>query len=347
MKQLSSILLVLIGGLLCTNCRHATESQPPVADTTSHNIIWTVDELAGEGGSSTLWSAAVLNDTLIYAVGEMYLRDSSGVYDPVCYNLAVWNGRSWQLTRMPYHYQGDVVYNPMYAIFALNANSIYFGGNGVLYWDGYSFSEVVIPGWGPHAVRTIWANSTEMYVGGNDGNLFHFDGMQWQKIETGTTLDICDIYGAGGEVLAVASKFTTNFERRILILSSKGAEVEPDTAITTSLTGVYFVPQKHYWVVGDGIFEKLSLSESVWRNRVGDITLYHTQAVFGTGTNDVFTVGGYGEVLHYNGTSWQSYMNQTHLSYGAYYSVSAKGSIVVAVGEDAPRACAAIGRRQN
>ncbi|MBI3006249.1 MAG: hypothetical protein HYY49_12660, partial [Ignavibacteriales bacterium] len=41
-------------------------------DTTSHNFTWTIDTV-GDGNSSVLYDVAIINDTLAYAVGEIYL----------------------------------------------------------------------------------------------------------------------------------------------------------------------------------------------------------------------------------------------------------------------------------
>ena len=42
-------------------------------DTTSHNFTWEIDTL-GDGGSSVLRDVAIINDTLAYAVGEIYKK---------------------------------------------------------------------------------------------------------------------------------------------------------------------------------------------------------------------------------------------------------------------------------
>ncbi len=70
------MLFVLFTGI---NCKKSPVS-PPVnngADTTSHNYAWQTFIL-GDGNSSVLYDAAIIYDTLIYAVGEIYLKDSTG-----------------------------------------------------------------------------------------------------------------------------------------------------------------------------------------------------------------------------------------------------------------------------
>jgi len=70
-----------------------TDSSTPVQvttmDTTSHNFTWQIDTLGAT--ASTLYDVVIINDTLAYAVGEMYLRDSTGQINPQAYNMAKWN----------------------------------------------------------------------------------------------------------------------------------------------------------------------------------------------------------------------------------------------------------------
>src|SRR3990172_9257403 len=112
-------------------------------DTTSHNFMWTIDTL-GDGASSVLNDVAIVNDTLIYAVGEIYLKDSTGQIDPLRYNLAIWNGTKWTLQRLPYNYQGQQFVHPIQAVFDKGADDIWFGGNGVIHWNGIQFVEMQI-----------------------------------------------------------------------------------------------------------------------------------------------------------------------------------------------------------
>jgi hypothetical protein len=60
--------------------------------------------------------------------------------------------------------------------------------------------------------------------------------------------------------------------------------------------------------------------------------------------NDVFICGDFGEMLHYNGVSWKSYISQTGID-GAYLGLAVSGNTVIAVGEEPPQAIILMGRR--
>jgi len=60
-------------------------------DTTSNSFTWQTFTFGGNAGSCNLFDAALVNDTLAYAVGSIYLTDSTEHPDPLPYNLVKWN----------------------------------------------------------------------------------------------------------------------------------------------------------------------------------------------------------------------------------------------------------------
>jgi hypothetical protein len=80
---------------MTSGCHHATEPPELTADTTSHNYTWQLELLGNGAGSGVFYDVAIINDTLAYAVGELYMKDSLGQDDPHAYNVARWNGRQW------------------------------------------------------------------------------------------------------------------------------------------------------------------------------------------------------------------------------------------------------------
>ena len=134
------------------------------------------------------------------------------------------------------------------------------------------------------------------------------------------------------EILAVAGEPTVSFDRAILSIEGMTVNKISDTPISYDLFSVWFVPEKHYYVAGDGIYEKDLLSDSLWTDSVQQITTYYTTCVRGNGVNDVFIAGAFGELLHWDGASWKSFKDQTSLSNGSYSGVAVHGNLVIAVG---------------
>ncbi|GBD87601.1 hypothetical protein BMS3Abin03_01535 [bacterium BMS3Abin03] len=203
------------------------------------------------------------------------------------------------------------------------------------------------------SIKKIWgSNSNDIYFVGNKGTIVHRINGQWEKIESGTDLDINDIWGdynektGKWEILAVASNILQSFEKEVIQINGRSAEVLNKEGIDETLSSVWFKSNRKYYVAGSGIYEKSNLNEETWKGDPLDITNYFIYKFRGVSLNDIVAAGGVGEVLHFNGISWKSYFEEAGLNYGNYYSTTIKDNMIAVVGVDAPKAAITIGIRQ-
>ena len=345
------------------NCeKKETSTGPPVIpmpDTTSHDFEWQIDYF-GDGGSSRLNDVCIIAENDIWAVGKIYLKDSLGLFKDT-YNAAHWNGLKWELIRVPVRDYGSNKTRPypLRAVFCFNQNDVWFNaGADLIQWNedewhhrAFFMTSLNDSTYGP--VNKMWGqNNMSFYCVGNNGMIVHYDGLDWQKLDSGTSLDIQDIWGARdphtGEytVLAVAGNLHTGYDREILKISETQVEMLSINGIDWPLTGIWFDPCRVYYVVGVGIYSKETLLDTInWNGPGLSATQYTSSAIRGNHINDLFVVGAYGDVLHYNGVSWFSYREYTALSAGSYYEVAVKDDLVCAVGADGGRAVILRGKR--
>ncbi len=98
--------------------------------------------------------------------------------------------------------------------------------------------------------------------------------------------------------------------------------------------------------MGAGIHYKGLLQEPVWNfYQSGVVTRYSSGGVCGNSANDVFVVGSFFEVVHFNGLTWHNYRNEIPYSSGALGRVAVKGNLVIAVGLMGQQAAVLVGRR--
>lgn len=317
--------------------------QVTTIDTTSHSFQFSIDTLGVT--SSLLYDVAIINDTLAYAVGEMYLRDSTGLVDPRAYNAAKWNGVRWELKRIAFIGPCSAVdYPPLKAIWAFSQNSILVtnGGSMVTYDGSNAVMDCRMNSLLTGAINKIYAsNPQNVYVVGNNGCIVHYNGSTWQRLESGTTLPLQDVFGSYNrssnhhEILAVGPG-PFNVQRKIVRISAGGVTALSDSGITFSLNGVWLDAGRRYYVVGSGIFEKNIFSNSRWKSIQPQVTEYYTYAIRGTSLNHVVVVGAFRDVGHFNGWTWRTYPNV--IGSGSWFSVSVRGKKVIAVGAMASQA---------
>ena len=96
------IILLFAALVLNFNCKQNPITPPPKdePDTTSHSFTWQTFEFGDDGASpSSLKDVAIINDSDIWAVGSIYLNDSTGQPDYTAYNAVHWDGNKWELKR--------------------------------------------------------------------------------------------------------------------------------------------------------------------------------------------------------------------------------------------------------
>jgi hypothetical protein len=323
-------------------------------DTTSHNFTfetWTF----GEHSSSVLYDVAILDENNIWAVGEIYINDSLGQPDPNAFNAIHWDGIDWELKRIYYYGACSAVeYPPLRAIWAFSENNIVITCGGSIGWfDGNTVNldcgvNPLLTG----AINKLWGSSSDLYVVGNNGNIAWYNGTEWTKIESGTELNINDIWGDYNgktnewEILAVASNIFSGFEKEVIKINHLKSQILSRDGIDETLSSVWFKANIKYYVVGSGTYKKNKLSDTIWEGDPLDITNYFENRIRANDINDVFVAGAFGELLHFNGVRWKSYLNETGLFSGAYLSADIKNNIQVAVGYEAAQAKIIVGNRE-
>jgi hypothetical protein len=326
-------------------------------DTTSHN--WQFETLSFGGATSSYFNdVAIINDTLAYAVGFIFMNDSNGHCIPDAYNIAKWDGKEWMFNRI----QVKLTYmdsymitdqDPITTLYAFNPDDIFFvsrAGGVTRLLNGKQVLLDIPYGHGPGSYKVWGANNNDMYFVGGNGRVVHYKNNSWEVLNTGTNQDFYDIYGATDpvsgktEVLSVCSQdfpFSTGIYR---VEGSTVAPI-PITPLENELWSIWFVPNRHYYAVGDGIYEKNQLSDSLWKNKQLDITKKGSDLVRGNNINDVIVVGSFGEILHFNGATWKSYINETGLAEGAYGGTAIKNNLLITTGYNGAVGIITIGRR--
>jgi hypothetical protein len=333
-------------------CKEKTTSPPDgnPPDTTSHNFTWRIDTLGTYG--SVLYDVAVINENDIWAVGEIHTEDTDR-FDSLGnwiqpYNAVHWDGSEWELKRI---YTNGSFGSPRYirlkSIFAFSENDIwitnYVGGYG--HWNG-SFWKT---GWVAGGENKIWGSSSEnLFIVGSIGNIIHYDGQTWRKLESGTTINLLDVFGSPDGSVVWACGFDDLTGSVLLKNTGGGFETvarvdDPNGAhlhnIITYVFNTLWTDNSDTVYVGSvGRVYNTPLNytnfarENLWFDYANSNTYPNTtDAIRGNSPKDIFIAGYQNEIRHFNGISWYNY-TQLLSSSGEWLSLSVKENKVVAVG---------------
>jgi len=357
MKRLLPVLLFVVS-FFSLSCNNGTEPKTVIVqDTTSHNFVWQTFTF-GDGNSSILNDVVIINDSLVYAVGEIYLNDSAAQLDPQPYGVAIWNGKEWNFRRVYAYTQGGFLENirPIIGVDAFSSTDIWLADGNAFIWDGHDtmLTSYWVSGYpgnpspvlGPNqGIGKLWGTSDQnLYGGGANGGLAHYNGSSWIKLESGTNTNIDDVWGIinssnGNETIYCAVSYPFQPGGNEILKITDTNKVDTIQWVGNEVESVWRSNSSPIYACGDGLFKSTA---SGWSQINLGISA-HTNHVRGNGANDVFVVGIFNLLAHYNGSTWQTYFEGES---GDYVSVAIKGDMVVAVGEtNSSKALIAIGKR--
>ncbi|MEZ4747324.1 MAG: hypothetical protein R3C41_14750 [Calditrichia bacterium] len=303
-------------------------------DTTSHDFQWEVFEFPSPYGSGVLRDVAIIDEDDIWAVGEIY-SDSAQPWLP--YNALHWDGQQWALMRIKTNACGGVDYPPIETVFAFSANDVLFAhiDGSITRFDGVTFvNDCNLITQLNGSARKMWGRSSnDLYVVSSNGFIAHYDGANWQRIESGTALPINDVWGSENEttseweILCIASNQFTNQGKQLLRINNEGVTQLPDSGLSWALNTVWHISGRKYFIGGDGLYHSRTVS-SVWR-RDESFPPYYKTAVRGSDLNDIVVVG-FRLMWYWNGLRWhnlrQAYMPEV------FSGVDIRKNMLIALG---------------
>jgi hypothetical protein len=325
-----------------SNEHQATSNELSVTtlDTTSHNFTFETFTFGGTAGSSILYDVAIINENNIWAVGEIYVADTS-INGYTTYNAVHWDGVEWELKRILY----DGNFWVIRTIFAFNENDIWFSA--FVRFDGENFIELPIPGilmgWSPNK---IWGSSSnDLYVVGNEGNIAHYQNGHWGRIESGTDVDLKDIYGTpDGKTIWISGY--EDFKPTVLLKHSNSVVekvfntrdylfVFDPEHLSGGIEGVWTNSNNFVYVTTwyslyrKSIYLDPSKEEAL---KAGSPLIAFGSKSRGTDINDIYTIGFRNTIHHYNGVNFKTFKEPADDNV-TYYSLDVKGNLSVLCGQ--------------
>jgi hypothetical protein len=329
----------------CDTCNVDTTHHPTPNDTTSHNFRWSQSTISGEGILTGCWVFGTQN---IYVVGGAVWK---------------WDGVKWTDVSPAYNgsLSGELSGSTMFA-FSEKDYWLTYGGL-IFHSDGrtavpYSFSSSTISG----PLHSSWGTSSaNMYSVGDGGTILHFDGTNWTRMVSGTTLDIKTIWGtssqniwACGYAPRTAASVLLHYDGNAWSMLNLGSigDIGPghqglDAVWTCDSAG-------HTVTIASGSLLFRQTDAGHWRsdsgmikNRLGDGSFVGMFNLRGNNSNDVVVAGDLGFVSHWNGVSWLRYDNLFNPGDGLLITnaLSMNGNTTCVVGANSAGAWVAIGQR--
>jgi hypothetical protein len=341
----SAVFALPIAAILVLRCKEKIVTPPP---TNPRDYTWTVDTLTSLGSFQTMmqdmWGSAPNN---LYVVGH----NSSGS------DMFRFDGRSWSEVKLLVGQGGTISDGiSLSAIYGFTAEDIWAVGRKVdynpnpppnfldssvvIHFDGRQWSEFRVSG--GRSLQGIWGISpTDLWAGGIEGTLYHFEGNAWKKMDQPanhwffcfTGFGIHDIYALAYEVdpVSLLTFYLLHWDGNTWTLEDSFKETGGGGEDKFG-GGKIFAIGGHLFSAGRGVFKKTA---SGWEKILSTRGTY-LRDIDGNSSDNLFAVGNFSAVYHFNGADWYRYPQFTdrNIHYNASWT---DGREVFIVGYDGPR----------
>ena len=354
MKLITFIISLSLFSIIAWTCSDEPTKPPPPTptepDTTTHEFTWQTYYFGD--AQSYFQDVFAISDTDVWAVGHVFLRDSAGQIDIANpYNAVHWNGMMWKLVRV---YEKPWTPSPLNCVFRIDTNAVWVGSSIPSKWDGNRWNHYgsqqgyPVGGW----ITKAWGNKSEMFFAGESGSITQWDGSVFRKMTTNTTIDLYDISGKyDGKIYACGGEFNG------IVLAYDGAQWSAIDSLSDNgaiARWTVFATNGFFAVGGDDVrFIDTAYSKTLTKppKEVLEGALKNglpigTICIRGSSRKNVFAVGSWQYVIHYNGKTWKWYDELWDETGHTQYAVSATNNSVFIAGYKNGRATILIGRRK-
>ncbi|MBL7137029.1 MAG: hypothetical protein ISS81_10660 [Candidatus Marinimicrobia bacterium] len=310
----------------------------------SHEMTWILDTLGSGYDGTFLTDVAVINKNDAWVVGEIYTKDtytydSLGVWHKP-YNAAHWDGEEWELVRIEAEFRGGIISPPVRSIFAFSEDDIWanYGyplhGNGKK-WTFYHLDDMGIGG-GP--ICGCWGtSSSNMFFVGEFGTIVHYDGSEFELMDSGTDNYLKSVAGTKGIVWACGTDSWTGSKEMVEYRDGKWKRKEFSPGISVGDVEEVGAFGDYLYLAGNSeLYIESALTGNyntiIWSwinpdHRDGEYYSYTGMVI--NDHNDIFLSCGFGRIYHYNGETLHRYPVQLELSMS---DIGGKDDFIVAVG---------------
>jgi hypothetical protein len=218
-----------------------------------------------------------------------------------------WDGEKWNYHSWPEGGANGIWGFSENNIFIVGeySNRGFIGHYDGIRWTEYRSEYFLSRGDTVYPLRAVWGSAPDdIWAVGDFGTIIHWNGGEWKKESIDINLkefDFLDIWGYSKDNIYISGRM---YQQKVVLLKYDG--IKWNTIIENSNSSVfsttwgpheqkqYLITQKKYIIVNNVI------TTFVLPNQTAVIS-----KIRGSASNNIFTVGHFGEIFHFNGIAWQ------------------------------------------
>lgn len=305
------LLFSIIFGIALVSCKKPTEpvdeSKPGRRDYT-----WTIDTIKFPGSYQTLmlriWGSSS---------NDIYLTGFNDVANGQMWHF---DGEKWSWVRIAKNAGGTLELGfYLHSIFGFAKDNIWsvgyrdnlgttsgYDSSLIIHYNGVKWEEISISR--GNNLFCVWGScSNDIWAGGANGSVFHYDGISWHKMKFRSDISVFSISGTSPANIYLMGdqNYSRPPESRYNFLfyytGHEWALVDSiaDTNFPLRRNSIWALDKNNIYIAGHGVFK---MNNGSWTKVFSNENSFST--VKGTAPNNLFAVGSFCSVYHYNGNDW-------------------------------------------
>jgi len=332
--RVNPIPIVIAAAFLFGSTCDDSTTEPPV-DTdkpSSHEWTWEYTIIDPPNTSGWLWDVCHINDTCIWAVGWIQHNGEN-------YNACRWDGREWKLEQVLDRAPGSALdeVHQLYTVYGTDPNDIWFiKGTVFIHWDGNEYHTdntllAVLRDNG--GMRTCWADSrTNIFAAGANGEIVHYNGHYWKRLENDIEWDIAAMHGNGDTVLVAATEMDFTGETAFYTIVGEDVQQFYHDSVARGVEALWFSHLADIYTDGPFAYR---YDGDEWQLTNG----WEEKGKGGFGRDmaannhsDILVCGDLSTIRHYNGIDWRQLVRISGIASARFNGCTMRGDEAWVVG---------------
>jgi hypothetical protein len=323
------LIVVVLFGSACTDTGTAPPS-PPTEGPSSHDWTWEYTIIDPENTSGWLWDVCYINDTCIWAVGKIQHHGD-------WYNACRWNGNEWVLEKVyddrPSSTERGV--HELNTVYGKSADNIWFSkGSVFIHWNGNDYvSDRSLVNLVQGSVFESWGNSSDnIYMGGTNGEIVHYNGHYWKRLENEIEWDIGAMHGNGDTVLVAATGPSKSGKTAFYTIVNEEISFFSQDSLPHGVQALWYSHLGDIYTDGPHSFH---FDGREWQQTVDWKKLLpsgYGNDMAANNRYDILVVGALSTIRHYNSIDWQKWCKLPGLEDAYFNACTMRGDEAWVVG---------------
>ena len=313
MRNIRLIMFSLLLLVFSFGCKSPTGPPPDNTPPGKRDYVWSIDSVDYGNLPSTIQLESIWRSSATDVWGAA--GDAPDVRDCLWH----YDGTKWSRATEGTPITDNTGNKVVYAVWGTAQNNIWAFGRKInqnvvsafiMHYDGGQWTDVTpatVAALSINLYNVYGINQNDIWVGGYEYAL-HYDGTQWRAFKVADSMNIASISGNGKNIYLSTYSPWSNDARFIFFLSGSGFKQIDNTNASTMKFGLFL------WARASELTTFANGVISTTLNGDGSVNTTGWQKDFTTSTflggidvqntKNVFAVGQWNLVCHYNGTDW-------------------------------------------